>query len=141
MKRAAAVALAALPLLAGCGPSYDAESLALAVGPSFTNLYVRVQQQVGRPDASADDLGVSTACTRGGPETDDAGPGDDWMCLVTFADSDGRQRKVLYEVTLKPTGCFTADGPPTVVGDATVVDARGVRRLNPVYAFDGCLPD
>lgn len=131
--------LLTVPLLAGCGPVFDNRSLSASLTPSFANLYVRAQQQAGRAEVSTSDLMVSGDCSRGGPETLDEGPGDDWACLLTFRDTDQRERQVLYEVTLKPTGCWTAEAPPAVVGDATVPDVEGVRRLNPVYAIDGCL--
>lgn len=125
--------------LTGCGPVFDAQTLAGELGPTFSNLYVRAQEQQGRTDVTVELLSTQTTCTRGGGDTLDEGPGDDWACLVTFIDPSLGQKQVRYEVTLKPEGCFTADGPPPIVGDAKVADAQGVLRLNPVYAFDGCL--
>lgn len=131
--------LLALPLLAGCGPTFDSTSLSASLSPAFANLYVRALEQSGRTDVVASSLSVRGDCSRGGPETLDEGPGDDWACLLSFRDTDQQERQVLYEVTLQPTGCWTAEAPPAVVGDATVPDVDGVRRLNPVYAIDGCL--
>ena len=132
-------ALLLLPALTGCGPGFDAAPLAQDVGATFSHLYVRAQEQQGRTDVTVDRMATVTTCTRGGGDTLDEGPGDDWACLVVFTDPSLGQKQVRYEVTLKPEGCFTADGPPPVVGDAKVADAQGVLRLNPVYAFDGCL--
>lgn len=126
-------------LLAGCGPSYDAGTLADRVGRTFAHLYVRSAAQDGRVDVRAEDLRVQTRCERGGEQTPDEGPGDDWRCLVVVDDPAIGRRDVVYEVVLKPQGCFTAEGPPDVVGDVRVRGTDGALRLNPVYAFDGCL--
>lgn len=133
------LAVAVLLLLTGCGPSYRADALAHDVGRTFTHLYVRSVAQEGRVGVTADDLPVQTRCERGGPDTPDEGPGDDWRCLVVVTDPAIGRRDVVYEVVLRPDGCFTADGPPDVVGDARVRGSDGVLRLNPLYAFDGCL--
>lgn len=130
---------AALPLLTACGPVLDARALAASVAPTYANLYVRAQEMQGRTDVDAPSLRATATCTRGGGDTLDVGPGDDWRCLVTTAPPDGPVAQVLYEVALTPEGCYRADGPPAVVGDALVVDVDGRRRNNPVYAFDGCL--
>lgn len=136
--RGLAAGLVALSV-AGCGPAYDAPTLAEAVGPTFAHLYARAQTQVGRTDVTAVGIGATTTCQRGGGDTLDEGPGDDWTCLVSYVDPSTGPKQVLYEVVLKPEGCYSADGPPPVVGDARVPDAQGVLRLNPIYAFDGCL--
>jgi hypothetical protein len=133
------VTLLAVPLLAGCGPSYGAAALAARVGPTFANLYTRGQVQAGRTDVTPAALHVATTCRRGGGDTLDNGPGDDWHCLVVFHDPALGPKQVAYDVVLKPEGCFTAEGPPAEVGDARVRDAVGTLRPNPVYAFDGCL--
>ena len=132
---AALVALA----LAGCGPSFEAPSLAAAVGPVFGNLYVRAQLEQGRTGVTRESLQVTAVCNRGGQNTPNRGPGADWACMVGFNDGDGPFQQVLYETTLKPDGCFVADAPPAVVGDATFTDATGKRRVNPLYVLDGCL--
>lgn len=133
------VPVALVALLTGCGPSYQADDLAEGVGRSFAHLYARGEADAGRTEVVADELQVTTTCQRGGGDTLDEGPGDDWRCLVGFRDPAFGAKQVLYEVVLKPEGCFTADGPPAVVGDVRRRDADGVARLNPVYAFDGCL--
>lgn len=137
--RRALTALPLLALLAGCGPSYQADDLADPVGRAFSHLYARGESEAGRTDVTAESLRTTTTCQRGGGDTLDEGPGDDWRCLVSFTDPAMGAKQVLYEVVLKPDGCFSADGPPAVVGDARVRHADGVSRLNPIYAFDGCL--
>jgi hypothetical protein len=133
------VLLPALLLVTGCGSSYTAPALATRLGQTFANLYVRSESLVGRTDVTASALHVTTSCQRGGGDTLDQGPGDDWRCLVTFRDPTLGPKQVLYEVALKPEGCFTAEGPPLVVGDARLVLPDGTTHVNPIYAFDGCL--
>lgn len=137
--RRLAVLLVVSPLLVGCGPSYRADDLAGTVGRTFSHLYVRGESEAGRTDVTADGLRVTTNCQRGGGDTLDEGPGGDWRCLVRFTDPAFGTKQVLYEVVLKPEGCFSADGPPAVVGDQRIRHADGISRVNPIYAFDGCL--
>ncbi len=128
--------LAAVP---ACGPTFDADSLAASLAPTYANLYVRGQELQGRTDVSVSALQSSAQCRRGGGDTLDEGPGDDWQCLVTWVPPGAGPQRVLYEVALTPEGCWRAEGPPAVVGDAQLLDVEGRRRNNPVYAFDGCL--
>ena len=137
--RSAVLAALAVGVLSGCGPSFDAPTLAAAVGPVFANLYVRAQVEQGRTGVTVEALHVTTVCARGGQRTVSRGPGADWACMVGFNDGDGPFQQVRYETTLKPDGCFVADAPPAVVGDATFMDATGRRRVNPLYVLDGCL--
>lgn len=137
--RRAVLAGLVVGLLSGCGPSFEAPSLAAAVGPVFGNLYVRAQLEQGRTGVTRESLQVTTVCARGGQHTANRGPGPDWACMVGFHDGTGPYQQVLYETTLKPDGCFVADAPPAVVGDASFVDAAGQRRVNPLYVLDGCL--
>ena len=137
--RNAVLAALVVGALSGCGPSFEAPSLAAAVGPVFANLYVRAQVEQGRTGVTPESLHVTTVCTRGGHNTPNRGPGADWACMVGFNDGDGPFQQVLYETTLKPDGCFVADAPPAVVGDAHFVDATGTRRVNPLYVLNGCL--
>lgn len=133
-------ALLLLPLvLTGCGGSWTAEDLAGPVARTFAHLYVRGEAETGRTDLAVDELAARATCVRGGQDTLDLGPGDDWRCLVAVDDPALGPREVLYEVTLTPEGCFRAEGPPAVVGEQRRTGADGTRRLNPVYAFDGCL--
>ena len=125
--------------LSGCGPSFEAKPLGNAIGPVFANLYVRTQLELGRTGVTAASLQVTTVCSRGGLETADRGPGADWACMIGFNDGDRPFQQVLYETTLRPDGCFVADAPPAVVGDATFLAADGRRRVNPMYVLEGCL--
>ena len=43
-----------------------------------------------------------------------------------------------YRLTVKPDGCYTAEGPESV-GPMRVRDARGEVVVNPLFGFDGCM--
>jgi ABC-2 type transport system permease protein len=124
---------------AGCGPDLSGTALADGVSRTFANLYVRAQALQGRTDVTASGLGAVAVCLRGARSTTSSGPGDDWRCVIRFTDPSQGPREVLYEVVLKPDACYTADGPPAVVGALRMHDLEGRQVLNPIYAFDGCL--
>jgi ABC-2 type transport system permease protein len=43
-----------------------------------------------------------------------------------------------FDVSLRANGCYTAQGPPSIIGPLRIRDLRGRPFLNPLYAFDGC---
>jgi len=126
--------------LVGCGPgAITADRLSAALAPTFTNLYVHQQQQLGHPPTTATALQTTSSCTRGTPATPDEGAGADWSCVVTWLiDGNGTPVIARYDVTVKPDGCYTADGPPLTIGPRTISDITGHDVLNPLFAFDGC---
>jgi hypothetical protein len=75
------------------------------------------------------------------------GSGGDWTCQVYWP-VNGTLQTLTYEVQVKATGCYTAQGPVSNVGQQylhtadgrTVVNtADGRTVVNPPYAFDGWL--
>lgn len=136
---AAAAAVAALALTAaGCGDGdITAARLEAAVGPEFSNLYVR-QQTVLHGEHNGVTPDAWARCKKGGPDTTDRGAGDDWVCVVRWPSGGGITRPISYEVEVKPNGCFVAQGPAGLVGQQRVVGADGERHTNPLYTFDGC---
>ena len=44
-----------------------------------------------------------------------------------------------YTLTVKPNGCYTADGPPSVIGPLHLRTPQQQVVLNPLYAVDGCM--
>ncbi len=139
--RAAAAALAAGALLATAGCGQDAlgrDRLQDAVSATFTNLYDLRQEQLGKPTPGAA-LATTARCDKGGPTVADSGPGDTWSCLVVWqADGPGTPVGATYEIRLQTNGCYSADGPPSVVGQRQAAVADGSLRLNPISSFDGC---
>ncbi len=136
----AVLAVGALLTLSGCGqPGLSRQPLQDAVATTFTNLYALRQQQLRRPVPSAAALGATARCDKGGPDVPDVGPGDTWTCLLVWqADGPGTPVGASYEVQLKTDGCYTADGPPSVVGQRLVPVPGGRPAMNPIASFDGC---
>ncbi len=138
--RAAAGLLAALAG-AGCssGPAGRA-ALEDTVGPQFASLYQRQQSLLERIPPSRTQVAAGATCDRGGPAVADEGAGDDWTCLVSYTDADGTARQAPYELAWAADGCYRADGPPGLVGQQRMRTPAGDAVTNPLYAFDGCVP-
>ncbi len=135
-----ALTLGALLCTTGCGQAaLSRDRLQAAVTGTFTHLYALRQAQLGRPAPSATALATTARCDKGGPNVVDEGPGDTWACLVVWqADGPGTPIGATYEVRLATDGCYTADGPPSIVGQRQAADADGALVLNPIASFDGC---
>ncbi|GAB3416379.1 hypothetical protein [Flindersiella endophytica] len=143
MVRRLAGVVAGLALLgtAGCGsPAITAAKVGHAVAPTFANLY-SVQQSVRGLRVTPDSLHAKAACQRGGPETPDEGPGQDWTCAITWF-KHGPEIAVVasYNLHVQANGCYTADGegPIDLNGQPTVTAADGAIVTNPLWQFDGC---
>ena len=141
--RAAAVLLAATVLATtpGCASSpITAQRLEQAIAPTFANLYVLEESLRGRR-VSVESLRPKADCTKGGPTTPDRGPGEDWVCYVTWF-KPGPDVAVVasYSVHVQTNGCYTADGegPADLNGQKTLTTADGHTVTNPLWAFDGC---
>jgi ABC-2 type transport system permease protein len=110
-----------------------------SVGRTFTNLVVEQQRLLGRHIEAAS-LRVFPLCKREsvvrGPGK---GAGDDWGCDI-FVDGAGfRGLTAGYTLTVRANGCYTAEGPASVIGPLHIRTAGGGRAVNPLYAFDGCM--
>jgi hypothetical protein len=134
-------AAALLSAAAGCGPAaITRTNLQGDFGPTFANMYVLQQRLLGNPSVTADAQLRTATCARGGPETPDRGPGNDWSCQVYWPLAPaGQAQTVSYDVEAKPTGCYTAQGPANEVGQQTIRAADGRMVTNPLFEFYGCL--
>lgn len=140
----------AVTALSGCGNSgITRDRIQRAFGPTFARLYVAQQHAHGRT-VQAKALDPRTTCRRGAPadRTDAAatgsGAGEDWSCLVTYlVDGPGTPSAARYTLSVKTSGCFTADGdgPLEVNGEQTLVTPAGDTVTNPLWSFDGCFDD
>jgi hypothetical protein len=133
----------------GGGSGITRARLEAAIGPTFVNLY-NLQQQVqsgttdtftSKNSGFSDYLSFDPAphCTKGGQEVTVGGPGPDWACLLLWpSPATETLVRVEYEVTVQPNGCYTAQGPTTLVGQQKMQGADGRTHTNPLYEFDGC---
>lgn len=137
----ALVAVAALTVvLGGCGgSSITATRLQDSVAPTFANLYVRQQAERGKPGGAAADLQAQATCSRADTASTDHGAGSDWVCAVQWlVAGPGTPVGATYDVSVKPNGCYTADGPASVVGQQTLISAAGSAVVNPLWQFSSC---
>ena len=140
-RRKAIAAGVAAGVLSGCaGDPVTAERLQGELGPTFRNMYVLRQHQLG-DDGVTTRADVSRAsCTKGAPGSPQRGPGDDWVCVVHWPAPSGLVDSLTYDVHVQPGGCYTAQGPAATVGGQTLRAGDGAEEPNPLYEFDGCIP-
>jgi hypothetical protein len=130
-----AIVVATALLGTGCSSGdITAPSLQASVGSAYQRLYLLQQQELGhqvspRPDSTAH-------CSRSG-STAHSGPGS-WTCTVHFPYPDGHIVPLTFDVEVQPIGCYSASGPPAVVGQLELNTPSGSTVTNPLYAFDGC---
>jgi ABC-2 type transport system permease protein len=141
--RGALVGLGITAVLA-VGAAFDrtwitSHRLEASVGGAFENLVVEQQRLIGHDDRTRA-LRVFAFCKResvvSGPGT---GPGDDWGCQVYVDGPRLRALSANYSLTVRPNGCYTAEGPPAIIGPLHIPTPGGGTTLNPLYAFDGCM--
>jgi hypothetical protein len=127
--------------LTGCSSAITANRLELAVRTAFAKLFVLQQQQRGLQVDEAN-LNATAHCGRGTADGSASGPGDDWVCNLTWRTRAATTGGAAYSIHVKPDGCYTADGdgPADLNGSPTVVGVDGVAVINPLWAFDGCFP-
>jgi hypothetical protein len=132
---AAAAVAAALALTACGGPDITSARVDDALGPTFAHLYQHQQNLLGKPPSATPQ--ASASCHRSGQGTSATGAGDDWVCVVLLQ-VGLPVGQYTYELNVQADGCYTADGPPALVGNKTLTTPTGTKRVNPLFAFDGC---
>lgn len=131
-----------LGLTAFGGPDVTKARVEASLTPTFVNQYLRQQQLLGHAQVTAASMQATTSCDRGGPNVPDTGPGQDWICMITWNDDTGTNQQGKFELQVHSNSCWTASGPSKIVGSFTITDAAGREVPNPVSAFDGCFdPD
>jgi ABC-2 type transport system permease protein len=135
----AAAVLAFLAFAGSWGPTgVTATRLENAIALNFQNLVVLQQTLLGRHVPAGARLKVIPICARKGSATPSRGPGTDWHCTLSVVGPGLRQTPVGYDVTVRPDGCYTADGPPSFIGPPSFQARGGGSRVNPLFQFDGC---
>ena len=139
--RRLAVAALTLAAVSACGGSgITRTAVQDSVGAAFGNLYARQQTLLGRPGRTSASAQAVASCGRSGAtgRPDAGGPGDDWRCTVVWVDAT-RLTRATYDLQVRPTGCYVAEGPAAVVGAQRLDLPTGGSAVNPLAAFDGCL--
>jgi ABC-2 type transport system permease protein len=112
-----------------------------ALKPTFERLVFYQQELLGRPILPGAKLSDTDVCARRGLAQD--GAGDDWVCTIeVLTPQDGTVtpnfEPVDYDVTVKVNGCWSADGPPSFIGNETFKARHGGSVYNPLFEIYGC---
>lgn len=137
-----AAVIAVLGVATNWGPvTITAQRLQRAFTPTFTNLTLLQQRQLGRAVPRGAKLNILTTCQR--RAASNVGPGDDWTCTLTVLIPQAganpfNPTPVTYDMSVKSNGCYKAEAPPAFVGNQLMRDAHGQEVVNPLYTIYGC---
>jgi ABC-2 type transport system permease protein len=121
------------------GSGIDKAKLDRSLATAFAHLYRIQTEALHRPDVTEAHLRAGASCDRGGSLVEDAGPGNDWRCVVTWhlpgATATG---SAIYQLDVTPDGRYVADGdgPQAVNGFFQLHTSTG-DAPNPLWQFDG----
>jgi hypothetical protein len=136
-----ALALAGLAAAtAGCASTgITSDRVSGSVAPTFERMY-RWQQRL-QGTSTATPLDTKAHCVKGDASVRDQGAGSNWVCTITFL-INGSDTPVSFNwnLTVKPDGCWTAEGTPLPLGGQTIRTRAGKTVATPIYAVDGCFP-
>ena len=125
----------------GDGSSITRSRLERSLPATFSHLYVQQARLLGRPGVTAASLQPKAMCDKAGAQRPDAGPGSDWVCLMSWHDPQNPMPTEGYgkfELNVHSNDCYTAGGPSKLTGFLTMTDTEGRVVTNPVFEFDGC---
>jgi len=123
----------------GSGSGVDKAKLDASLATTYAHLYRMQTAQLHRPEVTEAQLGASASCDKGGSLVEDAGPGNDWRCVVTWhLPGTKATGSAIYQLDVNPDGRYVADGdgPQEVNGFFQVRTRSGVVP-NPLWQFDG----
>jgi ABC-2 type transport system permease protein len=121
------------------GSGIDRAKLDASLATSFAHLYRLQTDELHRPAVTEAELHVGASCDRGGPSVADAGPGNDWRCVVSWRlPGSTAVGSALYQLDVTAEGRYVADGdgPKEVNGNFWVRTPSG-DAPNPLWQFDG----
>ncbi len=133
--------IALLAIASNWGPvGVTAARLQASITPTFDNLTLLQQRELGREVPAGAKLSVIPYCSRRGSTPN--GPGD-WVCTMTvLVPQPGavpyQDTPVTYDVSVNSDGCYKAQSPPAFIGNQLMRDARGVNVVNPLFTVYGC---
>ncbi len=112
------------------------------ITPTFNNLTLLQQRELGRSVPPGSKLNILSSCNRrsGGNQ----GPGDDWVCTLNVVTPQQagalpfQVTPVSYDVSVKSNGCYKADAPPSFVGQQMMQVPHGRSVVNPLFTIYGC---
>ena len=150
MRRIISIALAVMVAILALGGTVvvrgDASSVTRArversLPVVFANRYAEQAQLLGRDVIIPASLHARAMCDKHGPDVADVGPGGDWVCLMSWTDSEvpmPAEGHGTFELNVHSNDCYTATGPTKLTGFLMITDTEGKEVTNPVFEFDGC---
>ncbi|MGC4109286.1 MAG: ABC transporter permease [Nocardioides sp.] len=110
-----------------------------SLSTTFSHLYVLQTNELHRPTVSEVTMRTTAACTKGGENDADSGPGNDWRCIVSWhTPGTAFVGQATYQLDVAADGRYVADGdgPTDVNGSFQLHTAHG-DAPNPLWQFDG----
>jgi ABC-2 type transport system permease protein len=140
--RVLAIAIAVIALLGAVSnlgsTSVTDTKLNRSIALTFSNLTTLQQTDLGRHVPPGTGLPDGAICSRQGGGNAYRGAGDNWICNIYVPNLPKEPTEVHYDVTVKPNGCYTAEGPESFIGPLTIHRPGGAPILNPLFRFNGC---
>jgi ABC-2 type transport system permease protein len=121
------------------GDGIERRRVEASLAAVFANLYVLQQRELANPAVTAEGIGATASCDKGGQDVADRGPGNDWRCVLTWhVAGASAPARAIYQLDVSADGRYVADGdgPKEVNGWFTVAAPGGV-RANPLWQLDG----
>jgi ABC-2 type transport system permease protein len=145
--RVAIGSVAVVALIAAAGswgpPAVTAARLKNSITPTFNQLTLLQQRELGRTVPAGYNLNIISGCNRRSSVRQE-GPGDDWVCTmqVVVPQQQGglpfQLTPVSYDVSVKSNGCYKADAPPSFIGQQKMRVPGGRSVVNPLFTIYGC---
>ena len=121
------------------GSGIEKAKVQQSLATTFEHLYRLQTQQLNRPHVTEAQLRATAGCDKGGDRVFDAGPGNDWRCVVTWhLPGTTATGNAIYQLDITPDGRYVADGdgPKEVNGYFQVRTSTG-DAPNPLWQLDG----
>ena len=110
-----------------------------SLATTFAHLYRLQTEQLNRPHVTEAQLRATAGCDKGGDRVFDAGPGNDWRCVVTWhLPGTTATGNAIYQLAITPDGRYVADGDgPKEVNGYFQVRTQTGDAPNPLWQLDG----
>jgi len=110
-----------------------------SLSTTFSRLYVLQTSELHRPAVTEAAMRTAAACSKGGSNDADSGPGNDWRCIVSWhTPGTGFVGRATFQLDVAADGRYVADGdgPKEVNGSFQLHTVYG-DAPNPLWQFDG----
>jgi len=126
-------------LTPAAGSGIGRAKLQTSLATVFAHLYRVQTEELHRPAVTEPQLRAAASCDKGGSLVEDAGPGNDWRCVVTWhLPGTTGTGTAIYQLDVLPDGQYVADGDgPKQVNGYFVVHTNSGDVPNPLWQLDG----